>query len=351
MSVPIPSLKGDCGDIGCWVGDLLPGCKLCMEGKKTVVFVTGVCPERCYYCPLSPWRKGRDVFFANNSEVESVEDVIAESVVSGSEGAGITGGDPIARLDRTLEVIRALKEFYGSKYHIHLYTTGILLNQRKLEDLISAGLDELRIHVTGLHSWRAIQEALKYPVTLGIENPSIPGQLRTLKDIVIKAWELGVRYINLNELEFSEGNYTSLYMRGFRPLPGSVAAEGSMDTAVEVMRWVVEEGIDVSIHFCPAVYKDRHQFRRRMELRAMRTRLPYEEVSGATVKWLRVRCPRSFEDMVVLADAGIRDGEYVITHPKVKLMEGCVGGLLEAYPTTPRRVLNETPYPHISGQP
>ncbi len=347
----ISSLKGDCRGIGCWVGDLLPGCKMCMKGEKTVVFVTGVCPEKCYYCPLSPWRKGKDVFFANDAPVKFPEDVVIESITSGSRGAGITGGDPLSRFERTLKVIKALKEFFGSEYHIHLYTSGVLLNRRKLDELVNAGLDELRIHVTGPHSWVAVKEALKQPITVGIENPSIPGELTKLKELVMKAYDLGVKYVNLNELEFSESNYASLRMRGLTPIPGEVAAEGSMETAIKLIHWVVTEGVDISVHFCPASYKDKYQLRRRLERRAKRTRLPYEEVEGALVRWVRIRCSSRFEKELLIKDAAVRLGEYVLTHPRIPLPEGCEAWIIEAYPTTPRRVLNEAPHPHLFRKP
>ena len=36
---------------------LAKGCKLCIKGRKLVLFVTGLCSNRCNYCPLSEQKK------------------------------------------------------------------------------------------------------------------------------------------------------------------------------------------------------------------------------------------------------------------------------------------------------
>ena len=37
-------------------------------------------------------------------------------------GTGITGGEPLMKLDLMLHYIRLLKETFGEEHHIHLYT-------------------------------------------------------------------------------------------------------------------------------------------------------------------------------------------------------------------------------------
>ena len=345
IEMSVKAIKGSCNDFGCWVGDLLEGCRLCMEGLKTVVFVTGVCPERCYYCPLSRLRKGLNIIYVNEVRAEDISDIIAESIISGSRGAGITGGDPIARLERTINIIRGLKEFFGNNYHIHLYTSGILLSRDGLRALIKAGLDELRIHITGEHSWRALKIASGEEIATAIENPVIPNSGDFLKSLVRKALNLGVRFINLNELEFSESNYEALIMRGFRPSSrDGVAAEGSMETAIKLMNWVIREGFEISVHFCPAIYKDRYQFRRRMLRRGLRTRQFYEEIDDGLARWAEVsQCLNpGLKELILSGLAVLRDGKVII-NPSMARKLRCKGFVVEAYPTNPRRELNRYP--------
>ncbi|TFH07450.1 MAG: 4Fe-4S cluster-binding domain-containing protein, partial [Candidatus Thorarchaeota archaeon] len=105
------------------VGNLPRGCKLCAKGSKMVLFVTGLCDSSCYYCPLSEEKAGIDVIFADEMPVTNEQNIIYETDAIRGEGAGISGGDPLCTLERTLDYIRLLKSKYGKEFHIHLYTS------------------------------------------------------------------------------------------------------------------------------------------------------------------------------------------------------------------------------------
>src|SRR3989344_4323951 len=85
------------------------GCKYCVKGRKLVLFISGICKIGCYYCSLSEKRKNRNIIWANEIECNSIKDVIEEAKESNATGAGITGGDPLLFLDRTLRYAKALK--------------------------------------------------------------------------------------------------------------------------------------------------------------------------------------------------------------------------------------------------
>ena len=72
-------------------GTLPLGCKLCVKGEKLVLFVTGVCPRACYFCPVSDEKIRKDCTFANEQEIISDEEVIREAENMNAKGAGITG--------------------------------------------------------------------------------------------------------------------------------------------------------------------------------------------------------------------------------------------------------------------
>lgn len=312
-----------------------------MAGAKSVLFVTGLCPEGCYYCPVSPQRRGVDVVYVNDVEVREPGDVVREVADSMSEGVGVTGGEPLVVLGRVVELLRLLKETFGSGFHAHLYTSGTRLDARSMELLVGAGLDELRVHVVSERSLEAVKLALGFPLDVVVENPAVPGEAGRLRELVSRLAELGVRYVNLNELEVSESNAYSLALRGFGVSGDGRSVRGSREAALEVIRWVEESGVGVSVHFCPAVYKDLHQYPRRLRRRALATRRVFEEVEGGVVRWAQAECSGELGRLVP-AGLAFRVGDACYTHPRLARALGA-GALVEALPLSPRRVLNVTP--------
>jgi len=107
---------------------LSPACKMCADGSKMVVLITGLCPAKCFYCPLSLEKTGKDRIFADEWELSNEDDIdklIKEAEYIEATGAGITGGDPLVVWQRTKKYIKLLKEKFGQDFHIHLYTSGI----------------------------------------------------------------------------------------------------------------------------------------------------------------------------------------------------------------------------------
>lgn len=336
-----------CDDLGCWIGKLPRGCDLCIKGLKSVFFVTGVCNEKCFYCPISSYRRGRTNAYINEVLVSEKNDVVLEVLASGSRGVGITGGDPLLAIDEVIEVLRTLKEVLGKNFHAHMYTTGRNLRAGHLDRLSDAGLDELRIHVTGPHSWVALKHALDYSFDAGIENPAIP-DFSKLRNLIVEGYRLGVRFINLNEMEVSESNYAGILSKGFKVNPDGLTVHGSREAALQVMHWVLEEGLTVNIHYCPARFKDKYQYRRRLIKRFKRTRLPYETLGReGVVKW--VETPYKDDQLInylVLSGLALKRGEVIYSSIKLSkklinvIREGKLIKVVEAHPTNPRKLLN-----------
>lgn len=270
-----------------WVlGKLPEGCRRCARGAKLVLFITGLCdnpPECSWYCPISLSRRGKDEMYANERLIKDVADVLEEARLIDAEGTGVTGGEPLMVLNRTLEFIRVLKDNFGSRHHIHLYTSGRMLSEKAIKRLVDAGLDELRIHLPRVE---AIRKALEYPISVGVEVPVLPSSEGRLRRMAVMLDELGVEFLNLNELEFSEGNADKLKEKGFSLREGSfVAAAGSRETAERLLDWAREE-LSMSIHYCSARFKDSIQLRNRLARRARNVARPYEAVTddGLLVK-------------------------------------------------------------------
>ncbi|MFW9807697.1 MAG: radical SAM protein, partial [Candidatus Thorarchaeota archaeon] len=259
------------------VGQLPLGCKLCANGSKMVLFVTGLCSSACYYCPLSQDKSGLDVVFADEMPVRDDSDVLFEAKAINGDGAGISGGDPLCNLDRTLKFIRLLKKEYGSTFHIHLYTSQTNVIYEVLKKLKEAGLDEIRFHPQ-TSDWSGVQQAIDLGMVVGLEVPSIPGKQEELKQTAKRAEEIGVSFLNINELEASETNFEKLVSMGMRLTNmESASIEGSASTAREVLEWSVDNLQKLSVHFCSARFKDAVQMRRRLERRLEETIRNFEE--------------------------------------------------------------------------
>ena len=263
----------------CYTGELPDGCLQCRKGAKMVLLVTGRCRMSCYYCPLSEKKKGKDLVFANERQVFTDSDILEEARSIAAEGSGITGGDPLDVMDRTVHYIELLKREFGPKHHVHLYTSTI--DRKKFHDLAKAGLDELRIHPQ-VETWESLDkegiekavEGLGIPV--GFEVPAIPGEEKGLTCLIDLADRIGLDFVNLNELEFSETNAEALKAHGFAVVDDvSSAVRGSAAMAKKMAK----QDRQVPVHFCSSSFKDAVQLRNRIKRRARRVAMKYDLVT------------------------------------------------------------------------
>ena len=258
-------------------GALSPGCEQCQEGKKLVLFVTGLCRFRCFYCPVSERRNQLDVVYANERRVQSDADVLDEARAIGASGTGITGGDPLGMIDRTVHYVELLKAEFGANHHIHLYTHEP--NPEKLRRLAEAGLDEFRLHIPH-YLWGSLEShgsayrdvlaaAPSWGIRRGVEIPVLPEKEKELRRLLRSLDRLHLDFINLNEMEFSATNESALHGRGYRvDTWNGWGVKGSRATAERIVR---EVRLSIPLHYCSSRFKDSVQLRKRLLRRAERT--------------------------------------------------------------------------------
>lgn len=318
-------LLGDAAK-GLMTGRLTRGCELCYAGLKAVIFITGVCDENCFYCPVDRGRFGRRVMYVNDERAHDVNDIIREVERQGATGASITGGDPLADLPLTLSLIRALKATFGPEFHIHLYTPGRYATPEALLALWRAGLDEIRFHPVSRRYMKGIEYAVKLTgMRVGAEMPIAPGLEDWVKEVIRFVDSVGGHFVNLDEMEFAEPNRESLRLRGLRPDEARDAAvKGALRAALEVLSWA-ESNVKVPVHFCPVSFKDLVQVRNRYRRTALRDLRWYEApLSDGTVA----------RGEVVDEDGNVVG--YFRPGGPVSLPRGAVARVVVTYPTQSR---------------
>jgi pyruvate formate-lyase activating enzyme-like uncharacterized protein len=280
-----------------FIAPLSPACRMCAKGSKMVVLITGKCSMKCYYCPLSFKKGGTDRIFADEWELKNERDttkLIREAEYIDAKGAGITGGDPLMVWKRVQTYITLLKQTFGEKFHIHLYTSG-LKNSWHLTDLIAAGLDEVRFHPMA-HTWNAMNDSplkniiktlVKTPADVAIEIPVIPHREKEILSLISWADEIGIQWINLNELEFSERNTQAFTTRKYQVKNEiSAAVKGSQETAQKILTKVQRMDVGIGVHYCSVSFKDGIQLTNRIKRRAKRIARPYDVITkeGTLIK-------------------------------------------------------------------
>ncbi|MEA3379186.1 MAG: radical SAM protein [Nanoarchaeota archaeon] len=260
------------------VGKMPVGCQLCVQGRKEVLFITGLCGRDCYFCPISDEKKNKDVIYANERPVKDLNDIVLEAKLCSSKGAGITGGDPLVKLERTIKAIKLLKKEFGNKFHIHLYTSLDLVSEEVLRKLEKAGLDEIRFHprFDDDKLWHKIK--FKTSMDKGIEIPVIPGKYNEILKL-IGFIDGEVKFLNLNELEMADCSSCKLVEKGFETKNDySYAVKGSEELAKKLLRHC-EKNTKLNVHYCTVKLKDAVQMVKRLKLRAENVAMEYDKIS------------------------------------------------------------------------
>lgn len=270
------------------IGPLPKGCRFCIKGSKVVLFVTGMCPRSCYYCPISDKKYKKDVIFADEWQTDSIKDIITEAKLIKAQGAGFTGGDPLCRIGRTIVFIRQLKKVFGKGFHIHLYTSLDLVNYSVLGRLYNAGLDEIRFHLDLDDDllWGRLEKALRYNWDIGIEIPVIPGKFNNYRriirfiEVINKNNRNKIKFLNLNELETADNCASKLISMGFKTKNQlSYAVKGSEELALRIIRYISDKKIKLNAHCCTATLKDRVQLANRIKRRAINVKRGFDIVT------------------------------------------------------------------------
>jgi len=244
------------------------GCKLCVKGRKSVVFVTGLCSRGCKFCPLSNIRKNKDTAYINERKILSKKDIIQEIKISGAKGCSLTGGDPLLNLERTLNYAKIIKQNFGKRFHIHIYLSTKLVDEFKLKNL-SEYIDEVRFHpdLDGKiqEEIRKISLAKKFwkKKNIGIELPMFPDKQKEILTF-IKCVRPFISFVNLNELESGESSERYI-LKKYSLNEEGYTVENSLKVGLDLLKKIKKERLGLRVHLCTAHLKNWYQYRNRLK--------------------------------------------------------------------------------------
>jgi len=112
--------------------------KIVFPGTCTLS-VTPRCPCRCVHCSadrfVTPGRR--------ELTTDELKSIVEQSVDLGVSNVVFTGGEPLARADLPELVAHVDK----TRAHAMIFTSGVLLNEKKVAELAEAGLDSMNVSI------------------------------------------------------------------------------------------------------------------------------------------------------------------------------------------------------------
>ncbi len=275
------------------VGELDPGCKLCIEGKWSCIGLNQACTRKCFFCPMEqPGGAAPVKEKLMQTVIPSSSDYVALIGKLGIKGVGISGGEPLATPRRLVEYVAAIRREFGSSVRVWVYTNGDLADDARLKALADAGVDEVRFDLSARqYDLTPVRAALRHVRDVVIETPAIPEEIETLKRMLPELRSIGVRRMNLHQLIKTPFNAPGLDARGYSYAGtsdgGFLPVIESEHAALELLLHVLKSRLDISVNYCSWKYKHRFHgtlWRRRVAhffLNAEAERFPFETATPA----------------------------------------------------------------------
>lgn len=261
--------------------NLSPGCKNCGDGTWSCLFINGICNSRCFYCPAPQNDTG--VPTTNTVHFYDPEDYIDYIKLFGFKGVSISGGEPLLSADRSEKFIKSVTQFGGDNIHTWLYTNGKLVTQDILRKLRDAGLKEIRFDIGAVnYNTDKVEMAIGIIPIVTIEIPAVPEEYERLQILIPRMAGSGLAHLNLHQLRATLHNVDNLIQRGYTFLHGKRATvlESEM-TALQIIKFVRENNIELPVNYCSFVYKHRYQRMAALRRYAEKITESYEDITGA----------------------------------------------------------------------
>lgn len=193
-----------------------------------------------------------------NKKIDSIYDFV--EYAKKSSGMSISGGDPLVTLDRTLAIINLAKKECGEKFHIHMYTNGELITKEIMSKLVEVGLDEIRIHNYDINIFKRV---INFDIDVGAEIPCAPNEEDKFVNLIYSLNELGVKFVNIDEMQSSNLSRVILKKRGLGITGNRI--NGSEETGLNIVKKFKQEKLNISVHYC-SIAQEIDNAKKRIEL-------------------------------------------------------------------------------------
>ena len=239
---------------------LSQGCTLCGKGEWSCLFINGICNAQCFYCPSAQKEKGQPS--TSSLEFSNPRDYADYVRIFNIRGVSFSGGEPFMTFDRVMLFLKTLRSRISHPLYIWMYTNGLLVMEDKLKALRDNGLDEIRFDISATHyRLDALKKALGIIPCVTVEIPAIPEDLETTRRMIRELHDAGVNHLNLHQLRCTPFNKARFIQRAYTFLHGPrVTVLETELTALELIRYALEQNIALPINYCSFTY--RHQFQR-----------------------------------------------------------------------------------------
>ncbi len=215
---------------------LSPGCRHCGGGTWSCLFINGFCRAGCFFCPSSQNTMGQPI--TNSILFPKPAGYIDYIEKFNIQGVSLSGGEPLASLERSLVFLREIKSHFRDKVYFWLYTNDRLISREKLLLLKEAGLNEIRFNIAAdAYRLLGVKTAAEIIDKVTVEIPAVPEDEQRLIKLLPVLKKTGISFLNLHQLRLTPFNLKKMLPRRYTYLHGpKVTVMESELTALAVMR-------------------------------------------------------------------------------------------------------------------
>ncbi len=247
-------IKGDFKSMTLYTRRLPPGCRPCLAGKGTNLYVTGLCTRDCFFCFNLKPRKDETV--VHGIPVDNPGEAVDIVARYGLRSVGLSGGEPLMRPERALALLGALKAM-PQPPRVDLYTNGDLASDELLLRLHRAGLDAIRFDLAARdYDLEPVRRARRIFAEVAVEIPVVPEHQKRLEKMVLELDSLGVPFLNTHELFLCAENSERVVADGQIPLKSEsrhllwrpTADSGA--AALDLLLFALARTRTLSVYYC-----------------------------------------------------------------------------------------------------